>query len=301
MKILLVGGLGFIGQSLIKNLIDSHEIIVFTKEKQNNSKKINDFSSLIVEYGNIESREIYDVIIKHNPQIVIHLASLSGLKKCDDDPFRAFSTNVFGTYNVVNACMQTKSRLIFFSSREVYGETQNKESKEEDLLIPNNVYGITKMLAETIVTHTAQKNNLDYTILRISNVYGPLGGDGGVNKIIKNAVQEKKIIINGGKQLLNLVYVDDVTDFITLILDNKKSFGNIFNVASIDNVTIQFFAEKVKSMIGDVIFEYSEQQEIETKYFKPSTEKSKKILGFSTKMTLQDGIEKTLKQYMEIK
>lgn len=301
MKILLVGGLGFIGQSLIKNLIDSHEIIVFTKEKQNNSKKINDFSSIVIEYGNIESREIYDVIIKHNPQIVIHLASLSGLKKCDDDPFRAFSTNVFGTYNVVNACMQTKSRLIFFSSREVYGETQNKESKEEDLLIPNNVYGITKMLAETIVTHTAQKNNLDYTILRISNVYGPLGGDGGVNKIIKNAVQEKKIIINGGKQLLNLVYVDDVTDFITLILDNKKSFGNIFNVASIDNVTIQFFAEKVKSMIGDVIFEYSEQQEIETKYFKPSTEKSKKILGFSTKMTLQDGIEKTLKQYMEIK
>ena len=58
---------------------------------------------------------------------------------------------MFGTYNVAKACVETRSKLIFCSSREVYGETLNGESKENDLLLPNNLYGITKMLGEIII------------------------------------------------------------------------------------------------------------------------------------------------------
>jgi len=291
MKIFLVGGFGFIGKRLIQNLYQTHELIIFSKEH------VHKLPSVIIEKGNIQDLEIYESIKHHNPDVVIHLAALSGLKKCQDDPFSAFTTNVFGTYNVAKACLETKSKLIFCSSREVYGETLNTESKEDDLPSPNNVYGITKLLGETIVKHMSQNDDLDYTILRLSNVYGPDNRGEGVNKMIKNALEEKKITINGGKQLMNLIYVDDVVYFLTLVLKNKKSSQQIFNVGSLDNVTIQFFAEKVKSLVNELTFEYLEQPKIETLYFKPSMEKSKRILGFFPKTNLIDGIKKTMDWY----
>ena len=297
MKIFLVGGFGFIGRRLIQNLSETHELIIFTKEHVNNSDNLNGFSSIITEKGNVEDVEIYKSIKSHNPDVVIHLAALSGLKKCQDDPLVAFTTNVFGTYNVAKACLETKSKLIFCSTREVYGETLNNESKEDDLPSPNNVYGITKLLGETIVKHMSQKGDFDYTILRLSNVYGPYGKSEGINKMIKNAVDHKKITINGGKQLMNLVYVDDVVNFFTLILKNSKSSQQTFNVGSSDNVTIQFFAEKIKSIINELTFEYLEQSKIETSFFKLSMEKSKSVLGFYPKTKMIDGIKKTIECY----
>ena len=297
MKIFLVGGFGFIGRRLIQNLSKTHELIIFTKEHTNNFNNLNGFSSIITEKGNVEDVEIYKSIKSHNPDVVIHLAALSGLKKCQNDPLEAFTTNVFGTYNVAKACLETKSKLIFCSSREVYGETLNNESKEDDLLSPSNIYGITKLLGETIVKHMSQIGDFDYTILRLSNVYGPDQRGKGVDKIIKTAVNEKKIIINGGKQLMNLVYVDDVVYFLTLILKNKESSRQIFNVGSLDNVTIQSFAEKIKSLINELTFEYREQPEIENSYFKPSIEKAKLFLGFNPKTNLYDGIKKTIDWY----
>lgn len=296
MKIFLVGGFGFIGRKLIHNLSTSHNLIIFTKERTINLNE-QDLPSIIIEEGNIEDIKIYESIKNHNPDVVIHLAAISGIKKCQEDPFKAFSTNVFGTYNIAKACLETKSKLIFCSSREVYGETLNDESKEDDPLLPNNVYGITKLLGETIVKDMSQKGNFEYTILRISNVYGPDTGNRGVNKMIKNAMDKKKIIINGGKQLMNLVYVDDVANFFTLILKNSKSSQQTFNVGSSDNVTIQFFAERIKSIINELTFEYLEQPKIETSFFKLSMEKSKSVLGFYPKTKMIDGIKKTIEFY----
>jgi len=299
MKIFLIGGFGFIGKRLIQNLYKTHELIVFSKESTNKFINQNDFPSIIIEKGNIQDLKIYESIKYHNPDVVIHFAALTGLKKCQDNPSNAFTTNVFGTYNVAKACLETKSKLIFCSSREVYGESLNGESKEDDLPCPNNVYGITKLLGETILKHISQNTDFDYTILRLSNVFGPGNLGEGVNKIIKNAVKEKKITINGGKQLMNLVFVDDVVNFLNLVLNNKKSSKEIFNVGSLDNITIQSFSEKVKSLINELTFEYVEQPKTETKFFKPNMEKSKRILGFVPKTNLIEGIKKTIDWYSE--
>ena len=98
MKILLVGGLGFIGKRFIRKYGNDYQIIVFARKdriKQIPSDSV--FKTVIYEEGNIEDSTIINVISKHKPDVVIHLAALTGLKKCHDDPDKAFRVNVFGT------------------------------------------------------------------------------------------------------------------------------------------------------------------------------------------------------------
>ena len=93
MKIFLVGGFGFIGKKLIENLIQSHELIIFSRENTRHNEILDKFPSIILEEGNIQEIEIHNSIKRHNPDVVIHLAGLSGLKKCQDNPLEAFTTN----------------------------------------------------------------------------------------------------------------------------------------------------------------------------------------------------------------
>ena len=221
MRVLLTGGLGFIGKRFIDNFQNSYDLIVFTTENSIKNFNPTEISNVIIEKGSVEDDSFQKIMLKHKPEVVIHLAAKSGLKNCEENPDSAFNCNVFGTYNVIKTCAEMNSKLIFISSREVYGETINESTKEDDPLFPNNIYGITKMLAETLIINTSQKYNVDYIILRLTNVFGPGPYERGVNKIIKMAVKDKKIQIYGGEQVVNIVYVDDIVELINSILCKK--------------------------------------------------------------------------------
>jgi UDP-glucose 4-epimerase len=299
MKVLLVGGLGFIGRRFIRKFSKIHEIIVYAQHDSiSNAKEILDLKYILVEEGNVEDRKIIDVIEKHKPDVVIHLAALTGLMKCQKSPEEAFMINVYGTFNVVSACSKTHSKLIFISSREVYGNTISEESKEEDPLRPNNIYGITKMLGETLIKQESERKDLDFTILRLTNVYGPEGDQYGAQVIIRDALRSGKIQIMGGNQTLNYVYVDDVVDCINLVLTNKKSSRQVFNVGSKHTLSIEQFVEKVIQIVGTKIeTQRRSMRETETSNFKPSLKKAKESLGFEAKISLEEGIKKAIQWY----
>jgi len=292
MKILLSGGLGFIGTSLIKKL-SKQQLIVCSK---NNKTKIENFKNVVFEFVNIESDDFLNIVTKHKPDLLIHMAAFTGLKNCENNPHQAFETNVYGTFNVIKACISNKTRLIFLSSREVYGSTSN-EINENHPLKPTNVYGITKYLSEKMIVSEHEKSHLNYTILRLANVYGP-GGINGVNRIIQSAVINNKILLNGGKQLVNLIYIDDLIDIILKILTNEQSINQIFNVGSLDNISIKEFSEKVSTLCLDYVkIIQNEPLKFENMDFKPNIDKLQNILDFSPKTNLQDGIQKTIKWF----
>ena len=257
-----------------------------------------DFTKVIIEEGRIEDENIENVILKYNPDVIINLAALTGLAKCHDEPETAFRINVYGTYNLIKACKKIKTKLIFISSREVYGETIKQESSEDDELVPNNTYGITKMLGEILVKQAGFLHNLDYTILRLTNVYGPEGDNYGAQKIIKKALKENKIQILGGTQRLNFIFVDDVVDLINIVLENKKSSNQIFNVGSQDTLNIKDFVAKVTKIIGgDIKIENLPMRKTETTNFLPNLKKAKELLGFNAKTSLDSGLKKTIEWY----
>jgi len=295
-KILVTGASGFLGKRFVEKNHLHHNLVIFDKDPTSYLSKIWK-SSIIVEKGLIEDNKIKTTIKKHNPDIVVHFAARSGLKICEENPLEAFKVNVLGTLNVIKGCSNTNSKLIFISSREVYGETIKNVSKEDDPLLPNNIYGITKMFGETLITQESQKNNLDYTILRLTNVYGPSRDNRGLNKIIQTAIKNNKIQINGGNQLVNIVYVDDVIDLIGLILDDKHSSKQIINVGSEETMTIKDFSNEVSKLLKKKIeFEYQPLPKFENNRFNPSLEKLRSLLGFSAKTRLKDGLKKTISQ-----
>lgn len=299
MKVLLVGGFGFIGSRFITRFSNSHEIIVYaTPDTVSRTREIVDFANISIEEGNIEDEKIIEVIAKYKPDIVIHLSALTGLKKCHDNPEAAFRTNVYGTFNVVSGCIKSGSKIIFISSREVYGETTNNTTKEGDPLVPNNTYGLTKMLGESLVKLAGIKQNLDYTILRLTNVYGPGGDQYGAQVIVRDAIISGEIRIFGGEQKLNYIYVDDVVDLLNIVLDNKQASREVFNVGSKDTISIKDFVVLVSEKIGkEIKLQYLPMRETETCNFEPDLTKIKKNLGFEAKVSLEEGIRKTIEWY----
>ena len=298
MKILLTGGLGYIGTSLI-NRLSKHELIVCSKSKK---RDLQNYNNVIFEFVDITSDDFLQIVKKHKPDLVIHLASITGLKNCENNPIKAFQTNVHGTFNVIKACELNKNKLIFFSSREVYGKTLDVESKENDPLLPTNVYGITKMLGELLVKNSGKNNNLNYIILRLTNVYGPGGNEKGPNKIIKNAVEDKKIEIFGGKQSINFIYIDDVVNLISTIIDKNHISKEIFNLGSKNNLTVNEFSKLVEQCLDfNIIIKHKPKLNVENSIFKPDLKKSEKLLGFTSKTKINDGLKKTINWYVKQK
>ena len=293
MRILLIGGHGFIGSNLIKKFNREFDFVVIS------SKKGIDTGDIKTEYISVTNKKIVKIIETLNPDIIIHLAALSGLKKCENDPKKAFEVNVTGTENVVEGCLKTNAKLIFISSREVYGSTINEKSNEDDMLNPDNIYGQTKVNAEKIIQNAAKIFELNYVILRLTNVYGP-GSNSGVNRIIRESLSKEKILVNGGEQILNFIFIEDVIELIYLVILNNKLSKQILNIGSNDTSSLKKFVELLEELLNDPInIQYGEKPSFESLFFCPDIRKQQNIFGYDFKYSLEEGIIKTL-QYMRI-
>ena len=297
MKILLVGGLGFIGRKFVEKYFNKYKIIVYAKEDTINKSKLFFDKRVVIERGRVEDENLISVTKKYRPDVVIHLAAISGLINCNDLPEKAFNVNVYGTFNVIRACLQTGARLIFLSSREVYGKSSLYSSREIDLLQPTNTYGITKMLGEILVENAHQIHGLEYVILRLTNVYGP-GYDGGLNAIVRTAIERNKIIINGRNRLLNAIYIDDVIEIIHRVLKDSRIVNQIYNVGSKDTITTAKFGRIVSRVVeGRVRLQYHPPIEMENN-FRPNLKRLGK-LGLLPKTSLIEGIRNTVLWYKQ--
>lgn len=302
MRILLVGGFGFIGKHLITELGGSDSLIVLSnKEGAEEASCFHWPSQPVVEIGDItDEARVKEVMLKHCPKAVVHLAALTGIKRCNENLSLAFLTNVLGTYNVIMGCAACKSRLIFISSREVYGETTSDRTQEDDPLVPNNIYGITKMLGEMLVKWAASRYNLDYTILRLTNVYGPRGDQYNVQAMIRKALTEGSIQILGGSQRLNLVYVKDAAEAIRRCLADPRASRQTFNVGSGDNISVEEMVSRIVSLLDiPVKIERGPMRVGETLNFRPSLEKMEKMLGYRSATTFTTGLQKTVEWYKQ--
>jgi len=294
MKILVIGGSGFIGSKFINNFSNSYQIVTCIRDAS--KVRETDDKDSVTEICAIENREIIDIIGKHKPDVVLNFTVFGNLKKCEENPQGAFNTNVYGIFNVIEGCKKTNSKLILLSSREVYGETVGQASFEDDPLLPRNILGITKMLAENLVINAHKSFGLNYTILRITNVYGPGGVQSGIYNMIRNAMLNKKIQIYGGGQRLNLIHVNDIVDAIDVVIKNTRSSNETFNLGSKENLSIEDVATHITTLLEDKIqIEHVTSRQGETKSFIPNISKLEKLLNFSPKIQMREGLEDTIK------
>jgi len=217
MKIVVTGGAGFIGSYLVDALIvNQHEVHVVDNLATGDINFVNKNAEF--HYMDIRDSKLISLIKEIEPQIVFHFAAQVSVTKSMCDPINDSDVNIMGTINLLNACSETGvDRLIFSSSAAVYGLPQFLPVDETHPLNPISPYGVSKLAAEKYIQAYAKARNINYVILRFSNVYGLRQKDsneGGVVSIFYNRVKAQKSvnIFGDGKQTRDFIYVKDVVN-----------------------------------------------------------------------------------------
>jgi len=244
MKILVTGGAGFIGRHLVEQLarVNTSHIVVF--DNLHRSGVPGPFSA------GVEFREadIRDRTAVENAMdgcdVVFHLAAQSNVMGAIADADYAFSSNVAGTYYVLQAALKARvRRLVFTSSREVYGDPKRVPVRETSALRPKNAYGTSKAAGEAYCGLASQEG-LDTVVLRLTNVYGPGDRDRVIPLFADAASAGEPLTVFGEGKILDFVWIGTVVDAL-IKAGLEGSIRGPVNVGSGKGVTIAELARRV--------------------------------------------------------
>jgi UDP-glucose 4-epimerase len=241
--ILVIGGAGFIGSFVVKELLKHpvRKVIIydnFTRGQADNiaSCLTDPRCQLFPDGGDIRDLDVLDRAM-HGVDYVFHLAAM-WLLHCKDYPRTAFKVNVEGTFNVLEACVKNRiKKLVYSSSASVYGDAVELPMTETHPFNNRNFYGATKIAGEAMCRAYYDRYGLDYVGLRYMNVYGP-GQDQtaaytGVIPIMLNkvAANESPSINGDGSQAYDFIYVEDVARCNVLALTSAAT-DEFYNVGT---------------------------------------------------------------------
>ena len=302
MKIFITGGAGFIGTHLCKKLLtQNHDVTVydnFSNSTQENfisatKNKVTIISNNILDYSKlVSSMKNYDV--------VIHLAAKISVNDSIKNPKATFDTNVHGTLNVLNSCLQNNiAKIIATSTAAIYQSVSAKTIlNETSTLVPSSPYGTTKMEMEKIINDFVNTNKISATILRLFNVYGDgqsIEYAGVISKFKEQMNNDSPLIIYGdGSAIRDFIHVDDVTDAIILSITHQNS---TYNIASGTSISISDLAKIMISLSHkEIKILYKPSRPEDILYSAADITLAKTNLGFIPKISLKSGLEQFLSE-----
>lgn len=308
MKLLVTGGLGFIGSNFILNILKNDEKITITNidaellgSNHNNLSELNNSPNYHFVKGNITNRNLMEELIG-NSDAVINFAAETFVDRSILDANQFLVSNIRGTYTILEILRKQKKRLVQISTDEVYGSLENDSATEEYRFNPSNPYAATKASAELLVNSYVKTYDLDCVITRCTNNYGPRQFyEKLIPKTIFLANHDKKIPIYGtGKNIRDWIFVDDHCEAVYNVLLNGKS-GESYNISSnneLDNIKIVKTILEIMDKSDDLIEFVDDRPGHDLRYSLDSS-KIRKSLKWAEKITFQEGLEKTIEWYLK--
>tara|TARA_R110001583_G_scaffold49540_1_gene155039 strand:- start:4368 stop:5339 length:972 start_codon:yes stop_codon:yes gene_type:complete len=308
-KIFITGGAGFIANTIIKRLIETHLITVYDNFERDtlSSSGLSKHKNLNIIKGDIlDYDKLFVSMSSHVPDIVIHAAAIAGIDTVIKHPVKTMRVNMLGTANVLEVCkeLSISDRIIEFSTSEVFGSMAFK-SKEEDQTVAGSagearwVYAVSKLAGEHLAKAYGTEYNLPIVTIRPFNVYGPgQSANGALQIFIEKALRGEDIHIDGdGNQIRAWCYVDDFVDCLMSCITNPKAIGESFNIGNPRAViTILGLAQTICRVLdskSNIVFDPPLSADVAIRI--PSVEKAKEVLGFTSKIDLEEGILRTAK------
>ncbi len=300
-RILVIGGAGFIGSTIVDQLLetDVREVIVLDNflrgTRANLEHAAADRRVRIVE-GSILDRELLATLMA-GTDYVFHLAAL-WLYECVHEPRSALHVNVGGTYNVVEAAHAAGvKKVVYSSSASVYGNARTLPMTEEHPFDNRTMYGATKIAGEQFFRAFYEQHTLDWVGLRYMNVYGPRMDDKGtyVSVIVKVldriARGERPLVYGDGTQAYDFVHVWDVARANILALESDAT-DICFNVGTGVQTTIDTLVTHLLELTGsDLEIEYLPQEQTFVTNRVGSTENAERAIGFVASVPLAEGLQ----------
>ena len=308
MRLLVTGGLGFIGSNFIlKILNENKDVEIVNIDAQLDGSDIKNLSNLEHSHnyefvkGNITNKKLMeDQITKCDA--VVNFAAESFVDRSINDANPFLVSNIRGAFTILDVTTKQKKRMIQISTDEVFGSLSEGTAIETDKFNPSSPYAATKAAAELIINSYSVTYGSDVITTRCTNNYGPRQfAEKLIPKIIILAYQNKKIPIYGnGKNIRDWIYVDDHCDAIFSVLKSGKS-GESYNISAnneIDNLTIVKKILNIMDKSQDLIEFVEDRPGHDFRYSMDST-KIKNKLNWKTKLSFDDGLEKTIEWYLK--
>lgn len=304
-KIFITGGAGFIGSTLASRLCADNEIVLFDNLDRNTlqhselgkNKNIRLIQGDVLDFNAVNQAMA-------GADIVVHAAAIAGIDTVIKSPVRTMEVNMIGTANVLRAAMNNKikDRVLDFSTSEVFGSMAYRVSETTQTVAGSAgearwVYAVSKLAGEHLAHSYFKEFDLPVVTVRPFNVYGPgQTGEGALQIFVRRALKNEPITIYGdGTQIRAWCYIDDMVECLMLALEDKRAIGESFNVGNARAVTTIFgLAEAVCRVLeskSKIEFKPALSADIELRI--PETGKAKELLGFSAKVDLEEGVQKT--------
>lgn len=300
MKCLVTGGAGFIASHVVDKLIEkSNKVAVI--DNLSTGKKANLNPKAIFYKKDIQSPDISKIFEKEKPDIVFHYAAQIDVRKSVEDPIESAKTNILGSLNILENCRKFGAKKIVFASTggAIYGEANSIPTPESHLAQPISPYGIEKLTIEHYLNFYNKEYGLDYLVLRFANVYGPRQnskGEAGVVAIFcDELLSNRKVTINGpGNQTRDFIFVEDVVAANILGIDR----GGVFNIGTgIETDINTIFLELKRIFNSGINAAHGPEKRGEQERSCLDCKKAKKMLNWQSKVSIEDGLKRTVKWY----
>ena len=310
-RVLVTGGAGFIGSHLVDRLLNERfEVTVIDNLDTGRLKNIahhQDNKNFHFIKGDIRDFTLVKETMK-DADAVFHEAALASVTLSVKSPLLTNDINVTGTLNLLKASSDLHiKRFIYASSAAVYGDTPSPQKKEDMTPNPTSPYGVSKLAAENYVKLFHKVYGLETVSLRYFNVYGPRqrfdiqSAYGGAITIFTNRLLKNMppIIYGDGEQTRDFIYIQDVVEANMLALKSKNAAGEVFNIATGTNVSVNQVAEVLKEIMNrkDLKNVHADPRPTDIRHGYADISKAKRILGFHPKVPLKEGLTKLVDWY----
>ena len=305
MKILVTGGAGFVGSHLCDFFLSqNHEVTVLTSKSKKNIKHIfDDINYENVNVGNFSKMETS--LLKIKPELIIHLAGNTSHSKSFENPYNDLNSNTKSTLNILEILRQSlpDCKFVLGSTFVVIGRPKKLPIDEQSPCKPTTLYGVNRLSSEYYTNIYHQVYGLNTNVFRITNSFGPreqiIPNKNAINYLIYRAFKGENITIyNNGKFFRDLIYITDVISGINKIVKKGKS-GELYWISSGKKTWFYQLANLLEELTNAKV-----------KYVKPPIY-TKKIdvgnfvvnnsklcsLGWSQKISVKEGIKKTLSYF----
>ena len=319
MKVLVTGCCGFIGSYVTLNLLkNDYQVIgvdIMNDYYDINIKEIN--KNILSEYENFyfykEDVIDSDIIERVKPDKVCHLASMAGVRYSienpqtyiDENPILYVKNNIEAFVNLLDQSVKNNVKnFVYASSSSVYGLNEKVPFCESDVVNScNSPYAASKRSMEIFANTYNQLYSLPLIGLRFFTVYGPRGRpDMAPYKFLDSILNDKRFKKYGdGRSLRDYTYIDDIVDGIISALDNKNNLScEIFNLGNSKPVSLNSFIECCEEVTGKKAkYDIIENQLGDVPLTYADIEKSRKLLNYSPKVSLKEGLNRTCKWMIE--